>query len=214
MVSKGREVPVPDDGATRSGWVDASGREMPDPGWPIQGAAPGDLELVRRFANTSNSMTNADLLRSAIDLASWMTMECPSAGVTTSTSDSDLKRIHDLRRALRRLVGANRTETKVSAAEEFVAASREVHLVARLGDSTVGLGASDQQGVDHYMARMVSAVVVAHFDHTWERLVLCQNPRCRWMVYDSTRSRTKRWCSMDVCGSRSKSTEYRRRQRG
>jgi predicted RNA-binding Zn ribbon-like protein len=53
------------------------------------------------------------------------------------------------------------------------------------------------------------------------RLKACQNPSCRWVFYDTTRSRTKRWCS-DTCGNlikvrkfrAQKSTGRRRRKSG
>ena len=33
-----------------------------------------------------------------------------------------------------------------------------------------------------------------------ERLKTCDNPDCRWVFYDTTRSRTRRWCA-DSCGN-------------
>ncbi|WP_019617246.1 CGNR zinc finger domain-containing protein [Psychromonas ossibalaenae] len=48
---------------------------------------------------------------------------------------------------------------------------------------------------------------------TWDRFKCCALPTCGWAFYDSTRSRTKRWCSMQTCGSRHKSREhYKRKQ--
>jgi len=38
-------------------------------------------------------------------------------------------------------------------------------------------------------------------------------PSCHWLFYDSTRSRTRRWCDMADCGSRDKSRRYYRRKR-
>jgi predicted RNA-binding Zn ribbon-like protein len=43
------------------------------------------------------------------------------------------------------------------------------------------------------------------------RLRTCGNPRCRWVFHDGTRSGTRRWCSMAVCGNRAKQFRYRRR---
>jgi predicted RNA-binding Zn ribbon-like protein len=45
------------------------------------------------------------------------------------------------------------------------------------------------------------------------RLRLCDNPDCRWVFYDTTRSRTRRWCG-GRCGSLMKVREFRRRRRG
>jgi len=53
-----------------------------------------------------------------------------------------------------------------------------------------------------------------------ERLKLCENPDCRWVFYDTSRSRTRRWCA-DSCGNllkvrkcRQKKKETPRRRRG
>jgi predicted RNA-binding Zn ribbon-like protein len=43
------------------------------------------------------------------------------------------------------------------------------------------------------------------------RLRTCGNPRCRWVFHDGTRSGTRRWCSMAVCGNRAKQLRHRRR---
>jgi predicted RNA-binding Zn ribbon-like protein len=46
------------------------------------------------------------------------------------------------------------------------------------------------------------------------RLRTCGNPRCRWVLHDGTRSGTRRWCSMAVCGNRAKQFRHRRRAVG
>jgi predicted RNA-binding Zn ribbon-like protein len=42
------------------------------------------------------------------------------------------------------------------------------------------------------------------------RLKLCGNPDCRWVFYDATRSRTRRWCA-DSCGNLMKVRRFRAR---
>lgn len=46
----------------------------------------------------------------------------------------------------------------------------------------------------------------------FKRLKVCENPACRWLFYDSTRSRTRRWCASN-CGSLIKVRRFRKRQR-
>ena len=41
----------------------------------------------------------------------------------------------------------------------------------------------------------------------------CANPRCVLYFYDSSRSGRRRWCSMAVCGNRSKVAAWARRER-
>jgi len=46
------------------------------------------------------------------------------------------------------------------------------------------------------------------------RLKQCAGLHCGWFFLDETRSRTRRWCDMRVCGSRAKTRRFRQRQRG
>lgn len=44
-----------------------------------------------------------------------------------------------------------------------------------------------------------------------DRLKLCDNSGCRWMFYDDTKNRSRRWCR--VCGNVDKVRRFRQRQR-
>jgi predicted RNA-binding Zn ribbon-like protein len=46
------------------------------------------------------------------------------------------------------------------------------------------------------------------------RLKQCGGLHCGWLFLDETRSRTRRWCDMGVCGSRAKTRRFRQRHRG
>jgi len=47
------------------------------------------------------------------------------------------------------------------------------------------------------------------------RVRKCGSPACVLYFYDTSRNRTRRWCSMDLCGNRAKVAAYfRRRRRG
>ena len=41
----------------------------------------------------------------------------------------------------------------------------------------------------------------------------CEGPRCVLLFYDTTRNKSRRWCSMEECGSRAKAVAYYRRNR-
>lgn len=45
------------------------------------------------------------------------------------------------------------------------------------------------------------------------RLKACPGPHCGWMFLDKTRNASRRWCEMEVCGSRAKMRRYHQRQR-
>jgi len=45
------------------------------------------------------------------------------------------------------------------------------------------------------------------------RIKQCPGPGCGWVFLDLTKNRSRRWCEMEVCGSRAKVRRYRARQR-
>ncbi|MFD0275059.1 CGNR zinc finger domain-containing protein [Kitasatospora sp. NPDC127111] len=46
------------------------------------------------------------------------------------------------------------------------------------------------------------------------RLKRCAEHTCGWAFWDMSKNRSRRWCSMRVCGNRNKSRSYASRQRG
>ncbi|MGP4111555.1 CGNR zinc finger domain-containing protein [Streptomyces sp. 4N509B] len=45
------------------------------------------------------------------------------------------------------------------------------------------------------------------------RLALCASPSCRAAFFDTSRSRTRRWCDMNTCGNRQKKARFHARKR-
>jgi predicted RNA-binding Zn ribbon-like protein len=41
----------------------------------------------------------------------------------------------------------------------------------------------------------------------------CAADDCQWAFYDSSKNRSRTWCSMDVCGHRAKTRAYRARRK-
>jgi predicted RNA-binding Zn ribbon-like protein len=46
------------------------------------------------------------------------------------------------------------------------------------------------------------------------RIKICLNRDCRWIFYDRTKARTRRWCSDKVCGNRERVRRARARMAG
>lgn len=44
-----------------------------------------------------------------------------------------------------------------------------------------------------------------------QRIKICLNHDCRWIFYDATKARTRRWCSDKVCGNRDRVRRARAR---
>jgi predicted RNA-binding Zn ribbon-like protein len=157
-------------------------------------AAPGDLELVRRFVNTRDLELGTDTLATPAALDAFL-------GITGATQ-TDLERAIAFREALRALLLANATgDAPPSGALATVAAAGPLPVhAATLAPTGDGL------------VRLLAIVVVARADGTWARLKACPGDACQWALYDRTRSRTRTWCAAAKCGARTRSREYRRRR--
>jgi hypothetical protein len=47
----------------------------------------------------------------------------------------------------------------------------------------------------------------------WDRVKICPADGCLWAFFDHSRNRSRTWCSMRVCGNRTKARNWRERAR-
>ena len=66
-------------------------------------------------------------------------------------------------------------------------------------------------GPDAACALVLAIVFAARADGTFRRLKACPHAHCGWAFYDSSRNRSGQWCSMRICGNRTKGETFRRR---
>ncbi|MEU3962378.1 CGNR zinc finger domain-containing protein [Streptomyces buecherae] len=74
----------------------------------------------------------------------------------------------------------------------------------RLGSAS---GVADALGV---IAADAISVITGERDG---RLALCASPTCRAAFFDTSRSRTRRWCDMNTCGNRQKKARFQANRR-
>ncbi len=65
--------------------------------------------------------------------------------------------------------------------------------------------------------RAIRAAIAASFaellaHHDQRRIKQCQNPNCRWVFYDESRNRSRRWCEGASCGNLLKVRRFRARR--
>jgi predicted RNA-binding Zn ribbon-like protein len=169
-------------------------------------AAPGELEHLRCFVNTRDLELGTEQLATPADLEAWL------AGRGLIRPDEvagPLDRAIAVREAFRALLLAHATGDPAPPAA--------VAMLERAGRSAQLRPDGDLRlapaGPDAGLARLLAIAVVAHADGTWRRLKACPGEACQWALYDRTRSRTRTWCAAAKCGARTRSREYRRRQR-
>ena len=66
-------------------------------------------------------------------------------------------------------------------------------------------------GLDWLLAAVARSGAEIVAEGSQARLRRCANPRCGLFFYDTSRTRQRRWCSMALCGNRSKVAAFARR---
>jgi predicted RNA-binding Zn ribbon-like protein len=174
--------------------------------------APGRLGYVQAFLNTF-----WDLHGHADEV--WSTPRAYGAwlaerGFDPGATATDLERAIELREALRSVCLANHDGG--SAPEAIATLDRIARAVAPAAGLAPSLdaGALDpaNDGPDAACALVLGIVLIARADGTFPRLKACPHARCGWAFYDISRNRSSQWCSMRICGNRTKSEAFRRRQ--
>ncbi len=175
------------------------GHHLPDPGWPVDKTADGSLESVRRFLNTVNLESGADRLGDVDSATTWL---LESHDVSSPPTQTELRHLIRFREATRHLVIDDNQITR----EEWAASTAGPRFTIDPQSLDLQPLATGLRGV---VAHYAKAVTDARSDGSWVRLKACANPACLWAFYDRSRNRSGNWCSMDVCGSRSKMRTYR-----
>jgi predicted RNA-binding Zn ribbon-like protein len=183
----------------------------PEPGGRTP--APGDLRIVQRFINSLDIEGETDELTTPAALSTWLRAH----GLTRSRlslNDADLKRAREFRELLRDMALANNGRSlQRRAVHEINAQLATISLIARFdGRETLHLE-SEGQGLDEALGRIVAIISAEMLRGRWSRLKGCARDVCRWVFYDRSRNRTGTWCTMAICGARTKVSAYYRRQR-
>ncbi len=171
--------------------------------------APGDLELVRAFVNTYDVEQAAESLADPASVSQWLNDH--GLGDVRATA-ADVRRVHELREALRAVLLHHDGEPLDDAAPPVLeGAARRANLSIRFDDHGTAVVDPLAGGVDGALGRLLAIIAAAQRDGTWERLKVCRAHDCQWAFYDQSRNRSAVWCSMEVCGNRSKVRAHRAR---
>jgi hypothetical protein len=128
---------------------------------------------------------------------------------------ADLRRAIDLREALRAVLLANNDGGAPEPAAVVVLnrIAARAKLVTRFDEHGAATLEPVSGGVDGALGRLLAIVHDAMETGDWRRLKACRNDTCLWAFYDSSKNRSRHWCSMDSCGSQVKARTYRQRKK-
>ena len=175
--------------------------------------APDDLRTVQLFVNSLDIEAGAEEWTSPAALRSWL----HGHGLTASRSrfdQEDLERARAFRELVRAMALANNGVQMSSRQRKALSGElARLRFVARLdpGGAVRFDGAGDS--LDQALARIVAIVGDEVVRGRWSRMKACARDACNWVFYDHSRNRTGTWCSMAVCGTRTKVSAYYRRHR-
>jgi predicted RNA-binding Zn ribbon-like protein len=174
--------------------------------------APGSLRLIQALVNTLNAEAALDLLATRAEAAEWLV----AAGLLPTGSGltgAEHQAFVELREAIRGVLAAHtdRLESPAAASRLTVAlASCRLDLaIDPAGDAR--LVSADHDPFRRVIGAVAIALAEAAVGGTWARLKSCPGHLCGWAFYDRSASGQSRWCSMQLCGSRSKMRAYRGR---
>jgi predicted RNA-binding Zn ribbon-like protein len=167
------------------------------PRYDLPKAAPEPLRQVQLFVNTVDFERDRD----------WLDELLADQGVAPTRAE--LVRARETREALRELLYANnRQRIEGDPHTALREAARRARFTLDLERPEL---VADAPGVDGLIGRLLATAYIAMTDGTWARLKACRNHGCRWAFYDYSKNRSASWCSMQLCGNRTKTRSYRRR---
>jgi predicted RNA-binding Zn ribbon-like protein len=176
--------------------------------------APPPLDLVQDFVNTEIPEWARDDLATPELLAAWLR----ERGLLEEGEPADaggFVAARELRALLRRLALANTLGRPPGRdlLESLSEALAPVILRVTAHETGRLVLVPDGAGVPRALAAIVAVVLDAQASGAWPRVKACRQETCGWVFYDASRNLSSSWCSMSICGSRTKSAAYRRRRR-
>ena len=173
--------------------------------------APGRLGYVQAFLNSFWDLDGdgQEVWSSPGAYGAWL----DDRGFGWHATAADLDRALELREALRAVCLANHDG---GGAPEAIATLDEIgRAVAPMGGLTPNLAKgtieATRTGPQAACALVLGLFLIARVDGTFARLKACPHERCGWVFYDASRNRSSQWCSMRICGNRTKGEAFRRR---
>lgn len=169
-------------------------------------------ELIVNFVNTLDVSTGDDQLTDVAGYASWL-REAGFVNRDVVATERDLRTAVALREHLRATLLAHHDEADDGEALAGISAITLRHPMGlRFDDGTAQL-VSDRPGIGVLVAAVADAIVTLQHERQWFRVRICPSSDCLEAFHDQSRGGTRRWCSMGVCGNRSKVGAYRQRIR-
>ncbi|GAA4626090.1 CGNR zinc finger domain-containing protein [Actinoallomurus vinaceus] len=165
--------------------------------------------LLRDFVNTYDVDCDIDDFGAPCDLGGWL-IERGLTPPGTRADDSDLAMAIALREGLRTAMLGHHDPAAMAPPADLDRLLAALPLRVSLdGPALIPL----RDGVRGGLAAVAAAVMRSAAEGDWPRLKVCREATCRWAFLDTSKNRSRSWCSMRMCGNRTKTRAYRARRR-
>jgi predicted RNA-binding Zn ribbon-like protein len=172
-----------------------------------------EAELIVAFVNTHDLEEESDSIATPAQLVAWIAEQ--TGEYLAEPDPAEMGRVRTLRESLRALLltnnGGEAGERALAPLREAAERSRYRPALRADGRLTLEPARADLSGFE---SRLLLAVERLQAQGAWARLKACTDDGCRWAFYDTTRNRSRTWCSMEECGNREKTRRYRSRKSG
>lgn len=173
------------------------------------------VRLAIDLVNTREVVSGEDRLGGLDGLRAFLAGIDPSLGHPVwDPTERDLVEVRQLRERIRKVFLAADDAAAAAVLNELLAQARAAPKVSVHGGhphlhfEPEGVGIAEWLGA---VAAMGLSVVVC--DHGSERLGVCESHQCADVFVDTSRNRSRRYCS-DTCSTRENVAAYRRRHKG
>lgn len=172
-----------------------------------------EAELLVAFVNTHDLEEESDSIETPEQLVAWIAEQ--TGEYLAEPNPAEMRRVWGLRASLRSLLLANNggesREGALTPLREAAERSRYRPALDDDGSLTLEPARADLSGFE---SRLLLAIERLQAQGAWPRLKACTDEGCQWAFYDTTRNRSRTWCSMEECGNREKTRRYRGRKAG
>jgi predicted RNA-binding Zn ribbon-like protein len=181
----------------------------------------GRLSVDFVNSNATNSELSWEHLIDFLESTSIVSAERGTQLLSLPQSDPQaaealLLKARRLGSALRKVFAAMLRKQRM--AREWIDPVNEILRVTEGHDELVGQDSiwkiefvAREGGLDWLLAAVARSGAEIIAEGARARLRLCANPQCGLFFYDDSRTRRRRWCSMAVCGNRSKVAAFARK---
>lgn len=170
-----------------------------------------EIDLLVDFVNTRDVEEGTDAIADRAQLAEWIAERTDER--LPELDAADVQRVHELRESLRGLMLANNGAEAGATDLEPIREAAERSRFRLAFDAEGGLALTPARAdLSGFEASLLLSLEHLQCHDAWSRLKACTDETCHWAFYDSTRNRSRTWCSMDVCGNREKTKRYRQRK--